>query len=752
MNKLACLFLLLAASGCPSVDIDPFEEETRARPVVEFDPSNKIIPFPNNLLLDPTTGRVNLPAQCGETASTRALRENVLNQLDGFGLFEPALTVTFSEGVDMASLADRIVLYKRTSAADAAEAMPLPIVTQLTTTVRFNAMCAAPLTVPQLVIVPRVPLEQKSTYVVALLDGIKTVNGGTFQPSGTWQLIRGGENPVTVDANGVIVADRTPLNPAVEAERASLLGIDLLWKAHAQALSFLADALPADQRKPREQILLAWEFKTQTATDPLDPAVAGSPASEVATSAMVGNGSLPGFNRANPPFDQCPGTDSDTQCFLKVSIGGGNYAVGNATCAALGCAAVADVVGSGLLAMQYQVELPNPYTGTGTEPIPGPWGDPNDPGQVKNEIIEVLGFVPALAMPAAGYPVVVFQHALGQSKTSVFAIAGQLAAAGFATVAIDAVGHDSRAVRVSTNAALGCADSATSTRPDRGPSPVSFPQCYAPLLSSNLGATRDAIRQTVVDQQRLVAALKACGTTQCGTLKVDPMKILYMGQSLGGLIGSISAAVTPDLKAAVLNAPAVGWVDILENTGTLRLQCTLVDGLIDAGILNGEKSNLAAMPPTGLCTTPAWKAQPGYRQFSVIGRWILDPADPANFTGRLAARRFLIQEIVGDTVFPNVATTNEGMLVGLTPAAAAPAVPPLPLSASGAITTNPMTSKWVRYAMLPADAGTGFPGNSFHHGSLLSPSPIPGQAPTNDFLLGTARLQTDAITYLVFNR
>ncbi len=763
MKKLACLFLLLAVGGCPDIKTDG--DETATGPVVEFDPSNRIVPFPNNLLLDPSTGKVNLPAQCGETPTAKALRENVLNQLDGFGTFETALTVTFTEGVDMASLTDRIVLYKRatgTAAVDAAQAMPVPIVTQLSTTVRFDATCATPSSIPQLIIIPRVPLEQKSTYVVALLDGIKTVNGGTFQASGTWRLIRGAENPVTVQ-DGRIVADRTPLDPGDEEDRARLLGIDLLWKAHAGALKFLVDDLPADKRKTRDEILLAWEFRTQTTTDPLDPTVAGSPASEVnTTTPLLNNVSQPaGIDLGNPPYNQCPGTDSNTQCFLKIALGKGSYAIGNALCQSLGCAAVGDVLGSVLVAKQYQVDTTNPYTGMGARPIPGAWGNPIDPAEVKNEMIGVLTVLPVTAAPAEGYPVVVFQHALGQSKTTALAIASQLAAQGFATVAIDAVGHDSRAVRVSSSAAIGCADAGTPpmcARPDCGPSPVDAPQCYAPFLSPNLGATRDSIRQTVIDQQRLVAALKVCGTTQCSSLKVDPARIVYLGQSLGGILGSITLGVTPDLKAGVLNVPGVGWVDILENTGTLRLQCQLVDGLIDAGILRGEKSSPPGNPTTGLCTTPEWKTQPGYRQFSVIGRWIMDPADPANFTRKLATRRFLIQQVDGDTVVPNIATMNEGALVGLTPATADPNAPttspPQPPPPSAAITTNLMTSKWVRYPTLAPNAGTMFPGNTFHHASLLSPTlaPLmPGQPPPPDGALATVRMQVDAITYLFFN-
>jgi hypothetical protein len=57
-----------------------------------------------------------------------------------------------------------------------------------------------------------------------------------------------------------------------------------------------------------------------------------------------------------------------------------------------------------------------------------------------------------------------------------------------------------------------------------------------------------------------------------------------------------------------------------------------------------------------------------------------------------------------------------------------------------------MANKWLQYPEVPADAGNGFPGNTFQHASLLSPAPGPaGQ-------LGTARVQKDAITFLLFNK
>ena len=64
---LACLALVLGA--CPSVTVD--DNEGVLGPTVEFDPANSVVPFPNNLLLSPTTGKLTLPQQCNESAATR---------------------------------------------------------------------------------------------------------------------------------------------------------------------------------------------------------------------------------------------------------------------------------------------------------------------------------------------------------------------------------------------------------------------------------------------------------------------------------------------------------------------------------------------------------------------------------------------------------------------------------------------------------------------------------------------------------
>ncbi|MDB4958701.1 MAG: hypothetical protein JWO36_6270 [Myxococcales bacterium] len=750
---LACA-LAIFASGCPDVKTDPGEGPGQivVGPTVEFDPASSVIPFPNNLVLDPMTGKVNLPKQCNESPAQTALRTGVLNKLDGFGTYEVGIQATFTAAVDPATLTDHVLLFQRAKAGvanDPAVEQPILVASKLGVTFRFDAACTqtTPSMIDAVTIVPiradgtPLPLDEKSTYTVAILKGIKTADGKDFDPSATWALVRQPVDPVVFDASGNLVSESTPLDPNGDANNngvpdlQELAGLDLLWKAHAKALAFL-DATSG--HPARTDVLLAWDFNTQTTTDPLDPAVANSPASMeppnpfLATSSVVVGGNTRSFIEA---------------VYVQLGIAA-DQAAATALCNQLNCNAVGDVLGAGLGAPSFQVLQQNAFSGV--KDIPGAWDDPVHPssqgGGINGGIIKTVAFIPAGTAPAGGWPVVVFGHGLGSRKESLFVFAPQLATFGFASVAIDFVDHGDRAVRTSNNAAIGCADPAANVPPE----PSAHPQCYAPFLSTDLGGTRDNFRQSVLDVQRLVKALVGCGATPtplgCGALAVNPAKIEYAGISLGGILGSMINATAPDLKAGVLNVPGVGWADILENSETLEIRCPLVDALIDAGVLTGTKWNGSDTAPTGTCATQAWQMQPGYQQFRGALRWVIDPADPANFTPKLAARRILIQEVVGDQVVPNVATENEGKLVGLTPAAAR-MNPGTGAAVSPAIGTMPLMNHWLQYKDVSASGM--FPGNAYEHASLLRPSTkgSPGAG-----ALGTQQLQTDAITFLFANK
>jgi dienelactone hydrolase len=690
--------------GCaPDIQVD---EGEGVAPVVEFDPGNSIIPFPNNLLLDPMTGEVNLPEQCNEGPAQTALRELVLNELNGFGTFKTQIVVNTTEPVAASSLEGRVKMFKRADTGvpvDPADAVEVPLVLVPTQSARSSADCSETSLVPALAIIPAIPLDQNSTYTVVLTDGITSEGGDAFVTSPTWALVRLENNPVTVE-DGVIVSEVTPFDPVTDA--ATLLGLDLLHRAHAPALDFL-DLVVDGQRN---EILLAWDFNTQTTTVPLDAAIADTPANTLPADPLGG------------VFSILAATGDTVQEFIEARLGPG-------ACMALPCAAVGDVLSGQLDSPNYQTETTNPLG----DPLKGPWSDPVSPSMVRAEAISVLVFIPTTAGP---YPTVIFGHGLTRSNGDLLAIGSQLAAAGIATVAINWVAHGDRAVQISNDAALGCSGVLD---------PTTAPQCFQPILSSDLATSRDSLRQSVLDGLALVEALKACDNGACGALDVNPMSIGYIGQSLGGIIGAMLVAMGADIETAVINVGAVGLLDVVENTDSLGIKCPLVDALIDAGVVVGDKFDPGA--GTGICTTDEWQVQPGYRQFAGIARWVLDPSDGANYLSRWGARPILIQRVINDQVVPNVATEQMALLRGLTAQSAALADTAATAAPTPAIAADDGMPLWVDYAN--ADPGNGTTdGNTYTHGSLLAPA---GGPLASDGTAATAQMQTDAIVYLLNN-
>jgi hypothetical protein len=189
---------------------------------------------------------------------------------------------------------------------------------------------------------------------------------------------------------------------------------------------------------------------------------------------------------------------------------------------------------------------------------------------------------------------------------------------------------------------------------------------------------------------------------------------------------------------------AADWVQIFSYTDAVEIRCPIIDALIDFGVLSGEKWNLGTNP-NALCLAPGapWRSDPAFMTFAATTRWILDPADGENYASVYSGghRSAMLQEVIDDAVVPNLAALSYGGLIGPQPGPAAVATSATPSPSTAAGTAG---SQWIQYRTLPADTTTGFPGNTYAHGSLLAPADA---AP--DGVLGTAQMQTDALTYLV---
>lgn len=206
---------------------------------------------------------------------------------------------------------------------------------------------------------------------------------------------------------------------------------------------------------------------------------------------------------------------------------------------------------------------PNYLTRTQTIAFTPSGVDPAAPASTSE--IFFHAFLPASEKPAAGYPVVIFGHGIGDSRFGgPSAAASVFAARGLATIAINAVGHGygpNSQIVITTR---------TGTRieipaPGRAVDPTGLA-----ALSSETGCfiatpvplgLRDCARQTAVDLLQLARAIRAgIDLDGDGAADLDPAKVYYAGQSLGTLYGAMFLAVEPGITQAALNSgggPAV---------------------------------------------------------------------------------------------------------------------------------------------------------------------------------------------------
>ena len=230
-SKSFALLLLVVLPACPDITLDMNEGSV---PSVEFDPTNSIIPFPSDLVRDPLTGKVSIPAPACESPASMQVRTQVLNTLDGFGTYEVGLQATMTASADPSTLTGNVIMYKRLAGSaqvPVASAMPVPISVTASQTLRYNASdCSSPATIPALTIVPQVPLDPDSTYTVAITSSVMTSSSTSFYPSFVWSLVRQSDDPVTVEAgctptptsNCAITGDLTPIAPGTPANDAEL--------------------------------------------------------------------------------------------------------------------------------------------------------------------------------------------------------------------------------------------------------------------------------------------------------------------------------------------------------------------------------------------------------------------------------------------------------------------------------------------------------------------------------------------------
>lgn len=676
MNRVLVPLLILGMVGCaPKVEVEDNELELTASSVAEFDPANKIIPFPNNLLFS-ETGLLNIPGSCNESAATELLRTVLLNGIDGFAMMNAPMYATFSEPVNIESVAANVKLY------DMSDGSTLDLYPIVDTTLRWDAGCSVQNAVDRLLMIPAKPLNDDTYYAVVIGSGLKAASGASFKASATWGFVRQATNPVQIETvtaeDGTttrsVVKNHTPFNPFDPAGMASIEGIDLLWNAHSQVMSFAVDSMGHE----RSNILLAWGFKTQSADVALDANVPGSPANV----AVSQSGAMNITSEVNTPeaieehllaeLDGYWGTWARNE---------GNYAtedrwIGQDASAkvpwACGdndddtyswttpCSSIGAIVHGNFRSPKFQ----NPE-------LFDLWIPALDPPLKEYQNIDMVGFIPAGVAPTGGWPTVIWAHGIGDSKEQSYMVASIFNKAGIALVATDWVKSGVRADQVVVNAAAGCPPGLI--RPGNGQD-----HCFNGTIDGNPGTLRDNLRQSVVDGHSFIHALRtSCDADNggCGNLAIDPDNMGYFGHSLGGFLGQPLLGTLKDgyeFKAVVLNVTGVGWRDVLERMTNKKWPCFLINALINSGTIEGEIWD-GNDDVTAFCVAEEWQTDPGVSALLTPFAWLADAAEPGIFAEGITSGHstILIQETVLDATVDNSVTERMAGLLGIEPTSVA---------------------------------------------------------------------------------
>ena len=641
-----------------------------------FDPTNSIIPFPNNLLLSGTTDlTLNIPVPNPNDYSNPRVS---LNALDGWSTVSP-MTSTFSAPPRATSIVAgssvRVFQVSLTGPGGGVTG----ILGELQPGADFvTALAPSDTSGRTLAVVPTKPLKQLSSYMVVLTNGITDAAGNDATPDQAYFLAKR-TTPLCV--NGVSQEPLLPNATACALEPLRQLTNSQLVAANAAGV-------------PRARVVLTWVATTQSITPVIGAVQARTAASPAAAAVVAPTGlNLSQINPALPPIADVYIGMIDLPYYLSAPSAAAPTAPLNTFWRAAPGGYVPPFNGLGLNPTSTFVTFANPLpVATSTQKVPVLLTIPNANSQRPK--------------PAAGWPVVIYQHGITRDRSDAFAVAGTLASQGFAVIAIDAPLHGITNATSPLNiantpfAAAGArertfnVDYVNNTTGAAGPDGVVDASGTHFINLSSLLTSRDNIRQAAADLLVLAKAIPSIRYTQSGT-DFDGARISFVGQSLGGIIGTVFMAVQPDVQTALLNVPGGGIARMLEASPTFGPRIRA--GLAASGGLQ---------PGT-----------PDYDSFFGAAQTAIDSADPVNFAlaannTLLPSKRLLLQEVVGGgSVLPDQVIPNS--VAGAPLSGTEPLIRTLGLAT---ITQTTQSASGIRGAVrfIVGD-----------HGSLLSPAASP---------------------------
>ena len=192
------------------------------------------------------------------------------------------------------------------------------------------------------------------------------------------------------------------------------------------------------------------------------------------------------------------------------------------------------------------------------------------PTLVSVDSIPVTFILPKGPIPANGFPTVIFGHGLGGSRHDALNLAEPLCSQGFAVVAIDMYGHGSRynPTDVQNNFSDKMQFTGDPTLHDGFGDPVGL-AAYLDFFENflNVGAIRDSIRQSALDESRVAMLIQAKPDLSAlsgpygKAPTLDTNHVAYLGESFGTIVGTLLAAIEPSIDLYILDVPGGGILD-----------------------------------------------------------------------------------------------------------------------------------------------------------------------------------------------
>jgi len=570
--------LLIGCNSSTNFDFEnsKLEQQQQVELSAVYDPANAQFPLPNDLLFSGSEdGTLNIPVDDPLDFSNPRV---AMNATDGFSTTEPAI-VNFAQSAEFTVSAIDATSVKLGETARIFEVTRDPASGAVTDVVEeLDDMSVRAMVIPtdpttsangtSIAFAPLRPFKESTTYMAMLTNGV-TNNLGTNLERGT--------------VFDVLASDEVQEDPQAAGLQALI-----------QAMLAAGNAAGV----PAEDVIMAWSFTTQS----ISPVIQTLKDSAVATQITMGD---------NPVGET--GALSETSPNLANIF-------------------------AGQMSVPYYLEAPsqeNPAAPLTTffKNATGGFLNPLDnvPISTGQVTIPVLMTKPKGTPPETGWPIAIFQHGITRSRADMLALADAMANAEFAMIAIDIPVHgivpgDDAAIFIQAGIErhfdMDFANNETGEQEPDGKADRSG-QYYYNLR--NLLNTRDNTRQAVADLFTLSASL--------GSLDdIDPSRKVFIGHSLGAIIGTTFVAFDDTVTKASLSSGGGGLSRLL--AASPEFGPAIAEGLSAAGIEpDGESGNA----------------------FLNAAQTVVDSSDPINHAARLAASSTDIHmtQVNNDTVVIN---------------------------------------------------------------------------------------------------